>query len=243
MKRFGSIVALDGLDLDVARGEIVAVLGPNGAGKSTLLRVLGTTVLPDAGSAVVLGVDVVADPIAARRSIGLMIGEERAVYWRLSGRENLIFFAALHGIRRRDADVRAMELLGSVGLGEAADRRVRGYSSGMRARLLLARAMITAPPLLLLDEPTRMLDPLAASSFRDMATNLACQRDVGILFATHDLHEAVAIATRVVVLSRGRVVLEEPVADLDAARLEAAFLEATDAHQGRRVAEEVMLEV
>ncbi len=229
VKRFGPVTALDGLDLDLERGEIVALLGPNGAGKSTLLRILGTTVLPDAGTATVLGKEVTADPTASRRQVGQMIGDEHALYWRLTGRENLLFFAALHGMRRREASARAQELLAATGLEEAADRRVLGYSSGMRARLLLARAQLTQPPLLILDEPTRNLDPLAATGFRDLATGLAAERGTGILFATHDLHEAVAIAARVVVLSRGKAVFEEPVGGLDAARLEAGFLEAVEA--------------
>jgi len=221
------LLALDGLDLDVKRGEIVALLGPNGAGKSTLLRVLGTTVLPDDGDASVLGVDVVAESVEARRRVGLMIGDERALYWRLSGRENLSFFAALHGLRHREAQNRVADLLRATGLAHAADRRVLGYSSGMRARLLLARALISNPPLLLLDEPTRTLDPLAATGFRELASGLATQGGTGILFATHDLHEAVEVATRVVVLSGGRVVLEEPTSGMDAVRLEASLLEAT----------------
>ena len=211
------------------RGEIVALLGPNGAGKSTLLRVLGTTVLPDAGAASVLEVDVVDDPVEARRRIGVMIGDERALYWRLTGRENLNFFAALHGLRRGPAAERTAELLAATGLEEAADRRVLGYSSGMRARLLLARALVADPPVLLLDEPTRNLDPLAATGFRELAMALASEQGTGILFATHDLHEAVAIATRVVALKGGRVVLEEVVGGMGPERLEAAFLEAVEA--------------
>jgi ABC-2 type transport system ATP-binding protein len=227
VKRFGPVVALDGLDLDLNRGEILALLGPNGAGKSTLLRILGTTVLPDAGDARVVGVDVVAEPVKARRQVGLMIGDERALYWRLTGRQNLSFFAALHGLRRREAGRRVAELLGATGLEHAADRRVLGYSSGMRVRLLLARALISDPPLLLLDEPTRNLDPLAATGFRELASGLASERDTGILFATHDLHEAVAVATRIMVLSGGRVVLEQPTEGMDAVGLEAALIEAT----------------
>jgi ABC-2 type transport system ATP-binding protein len=228
-KRFGPVVALDGLDLDVERGEIVSLLGPNGAGKSTLLRIVGTIVLPDEGTVSVGGVDTVADPAAARRQIGLMIGDERSFYWRLSGRRNLAFFAALQGMRRGDAVTRAGELLDLVGLLEAADRPVRGYSSGMRIRLSLARALLADPPLLLLDEPTQNLDPLAASGFRDTAIRLAGERDTGILIATHDLHEAVAMSTRVAVISAGRVVFAEDASGMDAERLESVFLDAVQA--------------
>lgn len=205
VKRFGTVVALDGIDLDVGAGEIVALLGPNGAGKSTLLRILGTTVLADAGRATVMGYDVALDAIAVRRSTGLMIGDERSWYWRLTGRHNLEFFAALHGLRRPAARARAQQLLGEVGLEQAADRRFAGYSSGMRARLSLARALISEPPVLLLDEPTQNLDPVAAARFRETVLELAEERGTGVLFATHDLHEAAEIATRVIGLARGRV--------------------------------------
>jgi ABC-2 type transport system ATP-binding protein len=231
VRRFGSVVALDGLDLDVERGEIVSLLGPNGAGKSTLLRVLGTIVLPDQGTASVCGVDVVASPGAARRQVGLMIGDEHSLYWRLSGKENLAFFGALHGLRRPEALRDAAELLDLVGLAEAAERPVRGYSSGMRARLSLARSLLAGPPLLLLDEPTRSLDPLAAVEFREMAVRLTRERGAGILLATHDLHEAAAVSDRIVVLAAGRVMLDEPATGMDPSRLESAFLEAVRARQ------------
>jgi ABC-2 type transport system ATP-binding protein len=155
-----------------------------------------------------------------------MIGDERSFYWRLSGRRNLIFFSALHGIGKEEAAARADELLAQVGLVDAADRGVLAYSSGMRARLALARALLASPPLLLLDEPTHSLDPLAAAGFREMALALANERGAGILFATHDLHEAVATSTRVVVLASGRVVYEHSTSGMDATQLEAAFLEA-----------------
>ncbi len=217
-KRFGGHVALRGVDLDVPWGGIVALLGANGAGKSTLLRILGTTVLPDQGRAEVAGHDVVAHPADARRCLGLVLGEERSWYWRLSGRDNLEFFAALQGLSRSDARARANHLMAEVGLSEAADRRFDRYSSGMRARLSLARALLCEPPVLLLDEPTRTMDPMAASSFR---TEVRRQAEAGraILFATHDLHEAAAVASRVVVMARGSVVAstEDP---SDAATLE-----------------------
>jgi ABC-2 type transport system ATP-binding protein len=239
-KRFGYVEALDGVSFDVELGEVVALLGPNGAGKSTLLRILGTTVLPDSGSATVGGHDVVRDGVAARRSLGLMIGDERSHYWRLSGRRNLAFFGALAGMRRREALARAEQLLEEVDLSPAADRPVLGYSSGMRARLSLARAMLVDPPVLLLDEPTRNLDPLAASRFRESTSQLARERNAGVLFATHDLHEAVGMSNRILVLSAGRIVLEEPARDMDAVRLESAFLEAVRSQRnGEMPADEV----
>ena len=218
-KRFGPVKALQGVDLDVAFGEIVALLGPNGAGKSTLLRVLGTTVVPDAGSAFVAGHDVVANPPAARRSVGLVLGDERSWYWRLSGRQNLEFFSAVHGLRRREAAARAQELLEEAGLAEYADRRFDRYSSGMRARLSLARALLMFPQVLLLDEPTRNLDPVSAAEFRTRVRRLAAEQSRAVLFATHDLHEAAAMAHRIVVLAAGRVAAIAP-PGVDAAALE-----------------------
>jgi ABC-2 type transport system ATP-binding protein len=242
-KRFRKVQALDGVSLDVEPGEVVALLGPNGAGKSSLIRILGTTVLPDSGSATVAGHDVVQDSVAARRSLGLMIGDERSHYWRISARRNLAFFGVLAGLSRRQAAARAARLLDAVGLTDAADRPVLGYSSGMRARLSLARALLADPPLLLLDEPTRNLDPLSAARFRESASRLASERQTGIFFATHDLHEAVAMSTRILVLSAGRIVLEEPARDLDAVRLESAFLAAVQSHgDGEVPSDEAVIE-
>ena len=237
-KRFRKVEALDGVSLDVEPGEVVALLGPNGAGKSTLIRILSTTVLPDSGSATVAGHDVVSDAMAARRFLGVMIGDERSHYWRISGRRNLAFFGALFGLSRNEAAVRTERLLEEVGLSDAADRQVLGYSSGMRARLSLARALLPDPPLLLLDEPTRNLDPLGAVAFRETASRLITERRTGILFATHDLHEAVAISNRIVVLAAGRIVLEESATDLDATRLEAAFLEAVQSRDDGEMAKD-----
>ena len=241
-KRFRNVQALDGVTFDVKAGEVVALLGPNGAGKSTLIRILCTTVLPDSGTATVAGHDVVRDPMGSRRSLGVMLGDERSHYWRISGRRNLTFFAALFGLPRSEAEARAALLLKAVRLDDAADRRVMGYSSGMRARLSLARALLADPPLLLLDEPTRNLDPLAAARFRESASQLAEERQTGILFATHDLHEAVAISHRILVLSAGRVVLEEQARELDAVRLESAFFAAVQAHgNGQAPSDEAVL--
>jgi ABC-2 type transport system ATP-binding protein len=222
-KRFGAVTALDGIDLELEAGDIVALLGPNGAGKSTLLRILGTAILPDTGHASVAGHDVERSPAAARRSLGFLLADERSWYWRLTGRHNLEFFAALYGFRRPQAARRADELLTDFGLADDADRPFGDYSSGMRLRLSLARALLAEPPVLLLDEPTRSLDPIATKRFRDLALRIAADRNAAMLIATHDLHEAAELASRVVVLDSGRIsrVAENPGS---AAELEEALL-------------------
>jgi ABC-type multidrug transport system ATPase subunit len=222
-KRFAGVQALDGIDLDVEPGQVVALLGPNGAGKSTLIRILGTAVLPDEGQATIAGHDVVADSRAARRSCGLMLSDERSWYWRLSGRQNLQFFAALYGYRRDHARTRAAELLDQFGLTDAADRPFGSYSAGMRARLSLGRSLLPDPAVLLLDEPARNLDPVASARFREAVRRLAADRGVAVLFATHDLHEAADLASRVVALDGGRVSFTRQ-AGTPAAELEAAML-------------------
>jgi ABC-2 type transport system ATP-binding protein len=225
-KRFRSVVALRGVDLEVGAGEIVALLGPNGAGKSTLLRILATSVLPDGGEATIAGYDVVAQPRAVRRSIGVVTGDERAWYWRLTGRQNMEFYCCLNGFRRRAAAARAEELLAAVGLTAAADRRVGEYSSGMRARLALARASISNPKVLLLDEPTQNLDPAATVAFRKGVSQLATNRGAAALIATHNLYEAAELATRVEGLDEGRIVFTKGGA-LTAAELEQEILTTT----------------
>jgi ABC-2 type transport system ATP-binding protein len=222
-KRFGEVDALKGVTLEVRPGDTVALLGPNGAGKSTLIRVLATTVLADQGRAVVGGYDVVDDAPAVRRSLGLALGDERSWYWRLTGRQNLEFFAVVYGYRKPAAAQRTVELMDLVGLGAAADRRFDGYSTGMRARLSLARALLPDPPVVMLDEPTRALDPAAAVDFRQVVTRLARDEHRAVLLTTHDLHEAASVADRVVILADGLVAarIDGPI---DAGALERAFL-------------------
>lgn len=221
-KRFGPLDALGGVDLDVPRGNIVALLGVNGAGKSTLLRILGTTLAADTGTASVAGCDVVTDPLGARRSVGFFLGDERSWYWRLTGRHNLEFFAALYGLDKAGACERSDRLLREVGLADAAERAFSGYSAGMRLRLSLARALLRDPPVLLFDEPTRSLDPLGTIQFRQTVLDIVSERNAAVLFATHDLHEAAALADTVVVLSGGRIVSRTD-GEVDAAALEQAL--------------------
>ncbi len=222
-KRFGSVEALRGVSLTVGTGEIVALLGPNGAGKSTLLRIIATLITPDEGSVRLAGHDAVAEPLAARASFGLMLGEERSLFWRLSGRQNLDFFGALQGLGRREAAARTDELLDRFGLGDVADRRCGEYSTGMRARLGLARALIAEPPVLLLDEPARSLDPVAAADLRGLLSSLAGDGGTAVLYATHDLHDAAEIAARTIGIGRGKVAFEHG-AGISAGELERSLL-------------------
>lgn len=204
-KRFGSVVALNAIDLVVPPGELVVILGENGAGKSSLLRVLGTTVLPDSGTATIAGYDVVREAARCRRATGVVLGDERSWYWRLTGRANLEFFAALYHLDRRSARARTRELLAVVGLESVADRRFDGFSSGMRARLSIARALLIDPAVMLLDEPSRTLDPLAAADLRQFVTDLVRDHKKAVLWVTHDLAEAVEIADRVAIMASGSI--------------------------------------
>lgn len=225
-KSFGATAALRGVDVTVHRGEVVALLGPNGAGKSTLMRILATAVVADAGVVRVGGADVVAEPRTARAHLGIVLADERCFYWRLSGRANLEFFASLHGMRRKQARPVVDEVLEAVGLAPAADRRVDRYSTGMRARLGLARALLGEPSVLLLDEPTRSVDPIGSIELRELVARTAHERGVAVLLASHDLHEAAAIADTTLVLAGGEVarVLDS---GYDAAALEAVLVAAT----------------
>lgn len=204
-KCFGPTWALGGVDLDVAPGHIVAVIGENGAGKSTLIRILATVVLPDEGTARVAGHDVVDEALAVRRQVGLALGDDRSFFWRLTGRKNLEFFGRLQGLRGKELPQRVAELLNVVALTDVADRRVDRYSTGMRNRLGIARALLGDPAVLLLDEPTRSLDAVATASVRQLVGDIARKKGTTVVMATHDLEEASALADQVVVLAGGQV--------------------------------------
>lgn len=198
--------ALRGVSCEVRAGELFGVLGPNGAGKTTLFKVLSTLVLPDAGHAQVMGVDVARHPARVRRLLAPVAADDRSLNWRLSARENLRLYAALHGLRARDARDRVDEVLAGVELDEAAERRAGTLSSGMKQRLLLARALLARPRVLLLDEPTRSLDPLSARRFRAfLRDEVVARRGCTVLLATHAPDEALELCDRVGVLHRGRL--------------------------------------
>ena len=160
------VEALSEVNVQIEEHDCVALVGPNGAGKTTLLKLLGGLLYPTFGSVKVSGVDTTLDNLAARRRVGLVINEERSFYWRLTGIENLEFFGVLDNIRGQELKRRIASLLDLVGLTKAGDKRVSDYSSGMRQRLAIARGLMANPEVLLLDEPTRSLDPLGAQAIR-----------------------------------------------------------------------------
>lgn len=200
-------MALDGVDCAVRQGEIFGILGPNGAGKTTLLKILCTLLLPTSGRAVVSGYDVVDAPHKVRQVVGYCLDTERSFYYRLTGRQNLAFFATLNNLRAGERACRIAEVLEIVGLQGAADARFMTYSKGMQQKLGLARALLTDPAVLLLDEPTKSLDPGAAAEFRRfLRGTLAEKLGKTILLVTHSLTECHACCDRVAIMDRGRIV-------------------------------------
>jgi ABC-2 type transport system ATP-binding protein len=202
--RKGDVLALDGLDLAVPEGTVLAVLGPNGAGKTTAVRILTTLLEPDAGTAVVAGHDVQTDPGGVRRSIGLS-GQYAAVDEYLTGYENLDMIGRLYKLGRVRSRARARELLDRFDLVEAADRPVKGYSGGMRRRLDLAGALVAEPPVLFLDEPTTGLDPRSRNGMWDVIRELV-RGGTTLLLTTQYLEEADRLADDIVVVDHGRAI-------------------------------------
>lgn len=209
--RQAPVQALTDISLQVAPGEVLCLMGPNGAGKSTLLRILAGMLVPTTGSARVLGTDLTATDAAFRGRVAFMVGEERSFHWPLSGRQNLAFFAALHGHAPAPGRTLSAALLDRVGLTEAADRPFSTYSRGMRQRLALARGLLGAPSLVLLDEPTLGLDPQGARDLRRFLRDDVI-RGAGrtAVIGTNDPAEARALGDRVVFLDRGHVRGEAP---------------------------------
>ena len=202
-RAFGAVEALRGVSLAVEAGETHALLGPNGAGKTTLMRILSGLVEPTAGSAYLLDQSV-GRSRALRSALGLVPSGDRSFYLRISGFENLVFFARLHGMRRAAARRRAAEVLAAVRLEDVGRRPVNAYSHGMQKRLSFARALLTEPRVLLVDEATHDLDPVAARQVRDLTTSLAAS-GTAVLWATQRVEELAGFADRVTVLARGEV--------------------------------------
>src|SRR5436190_11649753 len=204
VKRYGPKAALDGVDLDVARGSVCALLGPNGAGKTTAVRVLTTLTEPDAGTARVAGHDVATDPLEVRRSIGLA-AQDATVDGLLTGHENLTMIGELHHLGRRRAHNRADELLERFTLGDARDKLAKEYSGGMRRRLDLAATLVAKPEVLFLDEPTTGLDPRARIDLWDVLEQLV-DSGATLLLTTQYLEEADRLADDIIVIDHGHVI-------------------------------------
>jgi ABC-2 type transport system ATP-binding protein len=210
----GDVRAVDGIDLRVAPGEIYGFLGPNGAGKSTTVLVLTTLLPPTSGTARVAGLDVVRHGAEVRRAIGASL-QESALDPFLTGREHMRLQSALHGLAKGEREARGSELLARVGLSEAADRKVNGYSGGMKRRLDLALALLHRPRLLFLDEPTTGLDPQSRAALWDEVRRLAGE-GVTVFLTTQYLEEADVLADRVGIIDHGKIVAEGTPAALKA---------------------------
>lgn len=198
------VTAVKGVTFSVPRGELFGLLGPNGAGKTTLVKMLCTLILPTSGHATVAGFPLGNDA-AIRAAVGLVVTDERSFYWRLPGRENLTFFAAMHDLFGRAAEQRVEEVLAAVDLTARAEDLFSSYSSGMRQRLAIARSLLHRPQILFLDEPSRSLDPVATQRLHDLLRELAGEQEMTIFLITHDLAEAEKLCDRVAVMHEGRI--------------------------------------
>lgn len=219
-KRFGAILALDRLDLVVPRGSIFGLLGPNGAGKTTTIRILTGLARPTAGNASVAGVEVSQDEPELRRRLGYLDQDPRFYSW-MKGRELLELVGRLHGLSASELRSRVAEMLARTGLSAAAERRIGGYSGGMRQRLGIAQALLHAPQILFLDEPVSSLDP---EGRRDLLGLIAGLRgEATVVFSTHVLSDVERICDRIAILDRGRRVTEGPLEELLAAHARPIF--------------------
>jgi ABC-2 type transport system ATP-binding protein len=222
------LTAVDGINLQIRQGEIFGLLGPNGAGKSTTIRMLCTLLEPTSGTARVNGYDTVKQANLVRQSLGTVLSGERSIYWKLSARENLEYFAALYHIPQAAARKRVDELLERMELTARANDLVEKYSSGMKQRVAISKALLAQPPIILLDEPTLGLDPQAARKVRELITELKAEGHT-ILLTTHYMEEADQLSDRIGIIDQGKIIaldtpatLKECINQKDVIRLEVA---------------------
>ena len=202
------VSALDNVTIQVNKGEIFGLLGPNGAGKTTLLKILSTLVLPGSGDAFVAGFNVKKDGRQIRKSIGYVISEERSFYWRLTGRQNLIFFAKLNNIPSSEAEQQIKRLLDFMDLEDNADKMFKDYSTGMRQKLAIARGLLTEPKIIFMDESTNGLDPVSSHNLKLLIKEKLVEKEgKTVLFATHNLQDAEELCSRLAIIQNGRVKL------------------------------------
>jgi len=236
-KAFGprrEVQAVRDVTFEAPDGEITGLLGPNGAGKTTLLRMLATLVVPDAGSARVGGLDVVADRYEVRHRIGV-VSDARGLYPRLTARENVRYYGRLHGLPRRTLEARIDELFTALGLSAIADRRAAGFSQGERMKVAIARALVHDPDTILLDEPTNGLDVMSVRTLREELRTLRAHGKC-LLFSSHVMQEVAALCDRIVILSSGRIVAvgtaTELIARAGTSGLEDAFVALLGSDEG-----------
>jgi sodium transport system ATP-binding protein len=227
-RNFGAVRAVDGVAFEAKDGRITGLLGPNGAGKSTTLRILYTVLQPQQGFASVDGIDVLRDPLATRRVIGVL-PHSAGIYPQLTARENIAYFGRLHGLSGNALKQRIDELIAGLEIGDYADRRAKGFSQGERIKVALARALVHAPKNLLLDEPTNGLDVMATRALRAQVLALRAAGHC-VLFSSHVMQEVAALCDDIVIIDRGRVVAagtpDALRAQFAAASLEDAFVAA-----------------
>lgn len=228
-------LALDDVSLTVEKGEIMGLLGPNGAGKTTLIKILSTLVTPDSGEGSISGLSLTTQSFAIRNKIGMVSTNDRTFYWRLSGRENLDFFATLYNLTNPYKTMRIAKVLQLVDIEDKADFRFMSYSSGQKQRLAIARAMLADPEVLLMDEATTSLDPIAKRKLLNFTKEtLAKQEQKTIIWCTHNLHEAEDICDRVTILHRGKVLYSGKLKDMtdsESPNIEQAFANLVDCFQ------------
>jgi sodium transport system ATP-binding protein len=211
-KSFGAVRAVDGVSFTAADGKITGLLGPNGAGKSTCLRILSTVLKSDSGSARVGAIDLRADPLAARRSLGVL-PHNSGLYQQLTGRENIEYYGRLHGLDERELGARVDALIERLELGPIAGRKAKGFSQGERTKVALARALVHGPQHLLLDEPTNGLDVMATRHLREWLRELRAQGRC-VLLSSHVMQEVDALVDELVIIAAGRVTLTGSPAEL-----------------------------
>lgn len=234
-KSFGKVKAVDGVSFEAKDGKITGLLGPNGAGKSTTLRVLYTVLKPDAGSAAIDGVDVIADPLAARAGIGTL-PHGSGLYPHLTARENIAYYAKLYDMDADIIDQRVQQVIDQLDIQDFADRKTKGFSQGQRTKVSLARALVHGPRNVILDEPSNGLDVMATRALRELIRDLK-RAGKCVLFSSHVMQEVAALCDEIVIISSGQVAVHDTpdgirrVTDRD--DLEEAFVRAIDMVEAR----------
>lgn len=205
LRKKKTVLALDSVSLNIEKGEVFALLGPNGAGKTTLIKVLSSLILPDRGDIRIAGYDLKTQENLAKSKIGLVTGEERSLYWRLTGRQNLEFFGAMYDLSRLEIRKRIQNLNDILEIDDL-NKYFESYSTGMKQRIGLARCLISEPEVIFMDEPTKSLDPASANNFRTfIKERLVNKLSKTVFFTTHQTEEAVELADRIAIISNGRI--------------------------------------